>query len=197
MKNMVFDIEKQIILKKEEEIDFVPKLLKRRLSKLDKSVLFAFQSCYDNNIEKIVFSSRYGEFERLLKIINQYTAENEVSPMIFSASVHNYPVSFFSLFKNKKIPTTSISGLDKSFSQGLLSALCSKENKILYCYSEEENQNIFSVCLYLNKNPNGRYILKIKDKSDNTKDSAAEIEKFLNEKSAEFSIFTIESAEHD
>ena len=107
MNEINFNIEKMFFIKNGDEIDlsFVPNLMRRKMSAIDKITVYAMNCCFDEEVEKIVFSSRYGEFGRLLKLISQYTEENEVSPAAFSASVHNYPVSFFSILKNTQIPT--------------------------------------------------------------------------------------------
>ena len=63
---------------------------------------------HDRNI-KIVFASRYGELDRLKKLVYQYTQENEVSPATFSGSVHNSAVGQFSLLNRITKSYNSIS----------------------------------------------------------------------------------------
>lgn len=47
----------------------------------------------------LVFASRYGELERVVKLIKQKQEENEISPAGFSFSVHNSTIGLFSLIK--------------------------------------------------------------------------------------------------
>ena len=149
MKDICFSIEKFTYTDSNTELDlsFLPKLIKRRLNKLDRNTVFLLNKLYDTEIENIIFSSKFGEFERLDSLINQYLEFSEVSPNTFSSSVHNFPVGFFSIFKKITIPTSALSASNDSFSLGFLNAVLSKENKILYCYSEEDK----GIALKINK----------------------------------------------
>ena len=119
----------------DSKLDFIPMLLRRKLSKLDKLALSSIEKVYDNNIEEFVFSSQYGEWERLFSIIEQYTESNEVSPISFSASVHNYLAGIISLVKHSTIPYYSISAGENSLSSGLIKSIISKK-RVLYCYAD-------------------------------------------------------------
>ena len=100
-----FYVNKYNYLKNSNEIDlsFIPPIMRRRMSIVDKYILSVLNNIYSDNIENIVFSSQYGEVERLIKLINQYTENKEVSPNAFSCSVHNYSEGFFLLNKQKSI----------------------------------------------------------------------------------------------
>ena len=52
------------------DISFVPPLIRRKLSLLDKVVLTTLVQVFDENVEEIIFSSEYGEFSRLYKKLN-------------------------------------------------------------------------------------------------------------------------------
>ena len=54
----------------------IPMLIRRKLSNLDKLALTNILKVYEEGIENVVFSSQYGEFERLFKLIEQYQSEN-------------------------------------------------------------------------------------------------------------------------
>ncbi|MCR5261976.1 MAG: beta-ketoacyl synthase chain length factor [Candidatus Gastranaerophilales bacterium] len=173
MKELVteFYVNKFNFYKNSEEFDlsFVPAILRRRISLLDKYVLSAMNSTYSDDVEDIVLSSQFGEFERLIKIIGQYTENQEVSPNTFSGSVHNFAVGFFLLNKRKTIPYTALSACEKSLSFGLLSAVISKYDNTLFCYADANKgiNNSLAVNLSKTKKENSvKYILKYEKHKD-------------------------------
>lgn len=165
-----FYVNKHNAVENAEKLDlgFIPKILHRRMSKLDKITLSNLNNVYSNDVQYLVFVSQYGEVERLLKLIGQYTEDKEVSPNIFSGSVHNYSAGFFLLNKQKSIPYTSLSSCAASFSVGLLFSVISHYKNILFCYSDFNNDKIVSIALNITKNQTkqtSKYILKFN--SDN------------------------------
>ena len=52
-----------------EDVSFIPSLLRRKLTGLNRSVFYTLSKTYNDNIDLIVYASRYGEFDKLLKII--------------------------------------------------------------------------------------------------------------------------------
>ena len=134
------------------DISFISALQKRRLSSLDKITFSALNNCFDTNVQNIIFSSPKGEIDRLLTIIEQYTNENVSSPIVFSASVHNYAVSAFLLNKNFSIPYNCISAGEESFCAGLLAAITSKYDNNLFVYSDVQNDKYISLCINISKN---------------------------------------------
>lgn len=131
MKNQVFYIRNLNKISSENEIDvsFLPPLVRRKMGLLDKVSLTTMNKSYEDCVEEIVFSSVYGEFTRLNTIIKQYQECGEVSPAQFSASVHNFPVSFFTLNKKLNIPYYALT----SFEAGLIKSIISgKESLCTY-----------------------------------------------------------------
>ena len=122
----------------EPDVSFVPPLVRRKLSLLDKTVLALADKMFNENIEEIVFSSEYGEFTRLDTIISQYQTAGEVSPAKFSASVHNYPASFFTLYRKLNTPYHAISSGENSLSAGLVKSIISKK-ETLFTYADIKN----------------------------------------------------------
>lgn len=136
MKNARFYISKVAFCQhKDDKLDFIPMLLRRKLSKLDKLSFYSVKGMYEEDVEEFVFSSQFGEWERLVSIIEQYKTANEVSPIAFSASVHNYIAGILSLVKNSNSPYYAISAGENSFSSGLIKSVISKK-KVLYCYAD-------------------------------------------------------------
>lgn len=133
------------------DLSFIPPLVKRRLSKLDRMSIYGLENSYTDDIENIVFSSFYGEYEKLVKIIEQYKIDKEVSPNNFSGSVHNFPVGFFLLNKKNPIPYNAISSDENNISYGLLTSLISNFSNILYCYSDIKDDKFVTFCLNFTK----------------------------------------------
>lgn len=155
---------------KETDISFLPLIMKRRLSNIDKCTLSTLNSIFTDNCQYLVFSSRKGEIERLIKIINQYTKEGEVSPNTFSGSVHNYPAGFFLLNKKTPVPYTAISAGDRTISAGLLGALTSNYENILFCYADSYDDKLFSFGVNITKTC-GKDKYKLTLKSSNKKEN--------------------------
>lgn len=135
------------------DLSNIPPVVRRRMSTLDKVTLLAIDKTYTDSIQNIVFASQYGEVDRLLKIIDQYTKEKEVSPNTFSGSVHNYPVSFFLLNKKLSVPYTALSACKNTISSGLLVSLVSNYNNVLICYSDVNNDVVYAMAIGLSKVP--------------------------------------------
>ena len=123
----------------------IPLNEKRKLTYTNKLALSTMSKVFTTQIEEIVTSSYLGEFERLKTIINQYKEFNEVSPMQFSASVHNYTAGFFARLKQISIPYYALSG---GIATGITKAAISKHKNILYTLIGDK-----SISLVIKKNP--------------------------------------------
>lgn len=148
MKNDVFYIRNINKITSESEIDlsFLPQLLRRRLSFFDKVSLTTMNKSYEDCVEEIVFSSVYGEFSRLDKIIKQYQECDEVSPAQFSASVHNFPAGFFTLNKKLNIPYYALT----SFEAGLIKSVISGKESL--CTYSDVYEDIKSISFIVSPN---------------------------------------------
>lgn len=120
-----------------ENIDLsqIPMMMRRKLSPVGKIALSTLLQCYDGDDVKLTYASRYGELERVVKLIKQEHEENEISPIGFSFSVHNSTIGLFSLMNKIHSPYNSISAGENSFCLGLLDAAMNKV-KTLFCYAE-------------------------------------------------------------
>ncbi len=134
---MKFYIKDFCYIQSEQEIDvsFVPPLIRRKLSTLDRAALSTMAKVFNRNVEEIVFSSQYGEFTRLDTLIEQYQGAGEVSPAQFSASVHNYPAGFFTLINKLNIPYYALSAGENSFTAGLIKSVIS-EKETMYTFAD-------------------------------------------------------------
>ncbi len=139
MENVKFYIQRFSYCNEPNElVKTLPMLLRRKLSSLDKLALSAILEIYEDDIEEFVFSSQYGEAERLFALIEQYKTENEVSPTYFSASVHNYLAGVLALSKSVNVPYYAISSGKNSLSAGLVKSVLSGK-KTLFCYADEKS----------------------------------------------------------
>lgn len=148
------------------DLSFVPSIVRRRMSLLDKLALSTINAVYTDDIEYIVFSSQFGQVDRLLKIISQHNECNEVSPNTFSGSVHNYSASFFLLNQKISIPYTSLCSSDESVSTGLLVSVISNYDNVLYCYGDVNNGVCNSLAINITKNnlsKGAKYCLKLEN----------------------------------
>lgn len=92
----------------------VPKMLKRRLTPLAKTVFCAANQCIsENNTIPIVFSSTHGELAKSFLMMQMISVGEEISPTQFSLSVHNAIAGLFSIaYKNKLQSTVVAPGED-------------------------------------------------------------------------------------
>lgn len=165
----------------EADIGFIPAILRRRLSKLDKGLLHVLNNVFDDDIQNIIFSSDNGEVERLLKIIEQYKSDNAVSPNVFSGSVHNYPVGFFLQFKNREIPYTALSSCGQSLSYGLLSSLITENDNIIFCYSDIKDDDVISLAINITKKEKTSFKCLLKLINSDSKDNFNKFVEFFSE----------------
>ncbi len=119
------------------DLSSIPMNMRRKLSPVGKIAMSTMLDCYGENSDdiKLVYASRYGELERVVKLIKQEHEENEISPTGFSFSVHNSTVGLFSLLKKIYSSYNSIASGEETFSVGLLDAIMNRE-KTLFCYAE-------------------------------------------------------------
>ena len=128
---------KKIACSTGENLDLsqIPMMMRRKLSPAGKIALSTILQCFDGEDVRLVYASRYGELERVVKLIKQEHEENEISPAGFSFSVHNSTIGLFSLINNLHSSYNSIAAGEESFSAGLLDAVMNKE-KTLFCFAE-------------------------------------------------------------
>lgn len=140
----------------EVDLSFLPSMMTRKFSSLDKIALSSLFKCYDENSSpNLVFGSKYGQFERLAKLTEQFKSENEVSPMGFSSSVHNNTIGVFSLLNKINSPYTAISSGGNTLSNMICESFSQlKETReVLFCYADSfEGKNV-AVSALVTKKP--------------------------------------------
>jgi hypothetical protein len=99
------------------EIKFVPPILRRRLSRLSRIMLYAANKCVpqkDSGIRK-VFASRHGEIHRTVSILEEFYKQGVMSPAGFSLSVHNTGAGLYSIVTKDMSPSVSIAAGPETF----------------------------------------------------------------------------------
>ncbi len=160
------------------DVSFLPPMARRKLSQIDKAALCVMNSTFNQSECKepvIIFSSQYGELDRLDKIISQYQEDNEVSPFTFSTSVHNSIVGQFSLLNGIKKSYNALASGDNSLSIGLLESYmsASDENDVLYCYADAYKE-VKACALCVSLKPSDGAIKVLLKQNDCEKTSADE-----------------------
>ncbi len=143
----------------------VPKMLKRRLSPLAKIVFCAALSCEKElGALPVVFSSTHGELDKSLKMMQTIEAGEEISPTLFSLSVHNAIAGLFSMaFKNKAQATVLAAG-----EEGLATAFIEAaglfqegETEVLIVFYDEPLPSFFPSAPYQVSAPTCALALKL------------------------------------
>lgn len=129
------------------DISFVPMLIRRKLSLIDKISIKTISEVFEPDIDEIIFASQYGSIDKMKSIIKQYSEDNEVSPFAFSSSVHNYFVGLFSLINKITTPYNALAAGENSLSAGLINAIISNKKKVIFCYADNYDNPKSVACL--------------------------------------------------
>ena len=124
------------------ELSFLPSRMKRRMSQLSRMIVeIGHRLISEEEVNDIIFASRYGELNRQLKITEGILDDGEVSPAAFSQSVFNTPVALVSLLEKITGITRAVYAGPDSFQMGLLQAVILAASpgmgNILYLFGDE------------------------------------------------------------
>ena len=100
-----------------------PVLLRRRVSPIGQRALKAAWQLPDSASARLVFSSRQGEFNRTLSILDAIGAGTEVSPADFTLSVHNALAGLLSIARRNREGHTTVAAGPESFGFAMIEAL--------------------------------------------------------------------------
>lgn len=133
----------------EQSLTHVPKMLKRRLSPLARTVFYAANQCIDEKeVMPVVFSSSHGELCKSFAMMEQLQAGEEISPTAFSLSVHNAIAGLFSMVWRNKLESTVIAsgedGMAPAFIEGL-GLLAEGAEQVLLVFYDEPIVDFFPV----------------------------------------------------
>lgn len=93
-------------------------------------------------------SSRFGEVNTMVELLNLIAEDQPSSPMTFSRSVHNATVGIFSIAAGNQNTNSALSAMQDSFSAGLIDALLQLYDlpigqSLLYAYVDEAIPDLF------------------------------------------------------
>jgi len=118
------------------DVSFVPSLVRRRLSPLQKIFFSLAHSVGAEPPLPVVFSSRDGEDTLTRRIVEEFNGDGSVSPSRFSSSVYNAAPGLWSVMTKNRAPYTAIAADDDSVECGLLE-LMSAGLPAVFVYAEE------------------------------------------------------------
>ena len=107
-------------------LPFIPAMVRRRYSLLSRMVLqAAYDCCPPEQLANVnvVTATRFGELSTCLELLKVISRDEPVSPIGFSHSVHNAPAGHFSISAVNTAPSSTVSGMDDTFSYGFLEGL--------------------------------------------------------------------------
>ncbi len=104
-------------------LESVPKMLRRRLSPLAKTVFCAANQCLEDDTDvPTVFSSTHGELAKSFAMMEMLEAGEEISPTSFSLSVHNAISGLFSMAWQNKLQSTVVAPGEEGMAPGFIEA---------------------------------------------------------------------------
>ena len=141
-----------LLLQLKELLAAVPKMFKRRLTPLAKTVFCAVLACTDKVSQpSLVFSSTHGELAKSLIMMQEIEAGEEISPTAFSLSVHNAIAGLFSIAFNNKKQCTVLAAGEEGLATAFIEALGlfnEGEQEVLVVFYDEALPNFFPYAPY-------------------------------------------------
>ncbi|RWX56159.1 beta-ketoacyl synthase chain length factor [Photobacterium chitinilyticum] len=103
--------------------NLIPPMMRRRTSSLSKLALqTALTLTEGKDIDYIVFASRHGELTRSIPLIEKTLQGEDVSPTIFSQSVHNTAAGLFTIAAKRPVPAVSLASGPNTLHSALIEA---------------------------------------------------------------------------
>jgi len=125
----------------EPDVAFVDRLQRRRLSPLARAFFHCARRAAPPEQTRVVFASRHGEAERTLAVLQDLAQEAEVSPTLFSMSVHNAVPGLWSILGGNRASAGAVAAGPETFAWGLADALAlyraDPSGPVLYGYAED------------------------------------------------------------
>ena len=122
------------------DVSFVPPLLRRRLSPLQK--IFFHLANFGTDFpqpKNVVFASRDGEDTLTRRIVEDFHADGTVSPHRFSSSVYNAAPGLWSVFTKNPAPYTAIAAGDETVRCARIEVFGAAVTPTLLVCAEETN----------------------------------------------------------
>ena len=130
------------------DVAYVAPIYRRRLGRLARGMLHcAGRVCAEPMDMRVVFASRHGEMERTVAVLRDLALGAEISPTLFSLSVHNSVAGLWSILKENHGPSTALAAGAETFAWGLLEAFAAiQENPsqpVLYVFGDDRLPELF------------------------------------------------------
>jgi hypothetical protein len=123
------------------EVAFVEPMLRRRLSRMARGFFHCAQRLSPPGEVRVVHGSRHGEADRTLALLQDLAAQRELSPTLFSMSVHNAVPGLWSIFKGNHAPITAVAAGPETFGWTLVEAIAAWKadpaSPVLCLYAED------------------------------------------------------------
>ena len=123
------------------DVASVEPMQRRRLSPLARGFCHVAQRLSPRGDVPVVFASQHGEADRTLAILKDLAAEREVSPALFSMSVHNAVPGLWSILQGNRASATALAAGPETFGWGLVEALgilqAEPTTPVLYVYADD------------------------------------------------------------
>jgi hypothetical protein len=123
-------------------VDFLPPLLRRRLSDLSRAALWAAFQCAPGAQQlRTVFASPHGEIHRTKTLLDDLAAAAPLSPNAFSLSVHNTASGLYAIASHNRAPSTAIAAGIDTLEMAMIEAVGalarSAEQRIMVVFADE------------------------------------------------------------
>lgn len=146
-------------------LKFLPSLLRRRLSPTGKMALkVAYDLGVDQDDIRMIFTSRHGEANQTIPLLNDIVAEEEMSPTKFSLSVHNTASGLYTITAKNTSPATAIAARLDSFEMGFVEAVAmlkaKREDRVLVVYADAPLDPPFDVLVDYEPPAAGAFLLR-------------------------------------
>ena len=138
MKRKIRVIARKLLRRSETpDVSFVPPLVRRRLSPLQKTFFHLARMEGAPQPANVVFASRWGEDSLTRKLVADFNGSGAVSPKDFSASVYNAAPGGWSVFTGNRAPYTAIAAGPDTVRCANIEALGMEKGPVLLVYGEE------------------------------------------------------------
>ncbi len=106
-------------------LDFIDKKKQRRLNELSRLVLYSAVKCTTPQMRNCttILSSRHGDINSALKVLQDIAHDELISPQMFVNSVLNMPFAYYAIFFSNNLSSSAISSSESSLGYGFLEAV--------------------------------------------------------------------------
>lgn len=130
------------------DVGFVAPLYRRRLGKLAKGMLHcAGRICTEPQDMRVVFASRHGELDRTISVLRDLATGTELSPTVFSLSVHNSGAGLWSILKENHGPSSALTAGAETFGWSLVDAFAILEQEpdqpVLFVFGDDRLPDLY------------------------------------------------------